>query len=268
MALHKWLCAVLIILCVSAKNTQAQDNFCGIRNAAFGAGEQLSFNVYYTLAGIYVNAGQVTFTTLLEQLNGRPVYHVVGEGGTRPSYDWIYKVRDRYESFLDTAALQPLRFIRNVNEGGDKKFEQVHFNRSAYTATTGTGAYKVPPCVQDVLSAIYYARNINFSGYRGGEKIPFSIFLENEVHHVYIRYLGRERVKTKYGTFDAIKFRPLLIKGTIFEGGEKMTVWVTDDQNRVPVRVDSPILVGTVRAELVQFKQLRYPLASLKSRNK
>ncbi|MBD0276875.1 MAG: DUF3108 domain-containing protein, partial [Flavisolibacter sp.] len=103
--------------------------------------------------------------------------------------------------------------------------------------------------------------------YQPNEKIPFSIFLENEVHNVYVRYLGRERVKTKYGTFTAIKFKPLLIKGTIFEGGEKMTVWVTDDANRIPVRVDSPILVGTVRAELVQFKQLRYPLLSLKSRN-
>ncbi|MBD0284645.1 MAG: DUF3108 domain-containing protein [Flavisolibacter sp.] len=258
---------VVLLTLIYIIKAQAQDNFCGIRNTAFQGGEQIFYNVYYTLAGIYVNAGQVTFTTLLEQWAGRPVYHIVGEGGTRSSYDWIYKVRDRYESYLDTATLLPVRFVRNVSEGSDKKFEQVIFNRSMNMASNGTTTYQVPPCVQDVLSAIYYARNINFDRYQPNEKIPFSIFLENEVHNVYVRYLGRERVKTKYGTFTAIKFKPLLIKGTIFEGGEKMTVWVTDDANRIPVRVDSPILVGTVRAELVQFKQLRYPLLSLKSRN-
>ncbi|MFN2456856.1 MAG: DUF3108 domain-containing protein, partial [Chitinophagaceae bacterium] len=214
----------------------SQNDFCGIRNNSFQSGEQLYYNVYYTLAGVYVNAGHVTFSTNLKQWEGTATYHVVGEGGTRPSYDWIYKVRDRYETYIDTATMQPLRFIRNINEGGDKKLEQVHFNRTTNVAATNKGTYKIPACVQDVLSAIYYARNINFNNYKKGERIPFSIFLDNEVHNVYIRYMGRERVKTKYGIFTTIKFKPLLIEGTIFSGGERMTVWVTDDANRVPVR--------------------------------
>lgn len=256
-----------ITLFLSAFSLNGQDGFCGIRNISFQQGEQLSYNVYYTLAGIYVNAGQVTFTTTLKQWDGRTAYHVVGEGGTRPSYDWIYKVRDRYESYIDTATMQPLRFVRNISEGSTKMLEQISFNRSANVAVTNKGSYKVPACVQDVLSAIYYARNINFNAYKPGEKIPFSIFLENEAHRVHIRYVGKESVKTKYGTFTAIKFRPLLIKGTIFEGGEKMTVWITDDANRVPIRIDSPILVGTIRAELMQFKDLRNPMTSLSKRN-
>ncbi|MFX6118646.1 DUF3108 domain-containing protein, partial [Acinetobacter baumannii] len=89
----------------------------------------------------------------------------------------------------------------------------------------------VPNCIQDVLSSIYYARNINFDKYKAEDKIPFDMFLDNEVYHLYIKYLGKETVKTKYGKFRAIKFKPLLIKGTIFEGGEKMTVWVSDDPN-------------------------------------
>ncbi|MEK0750762.1 DUF3108 domain-containing protein, partial [Mycobacterium ulcerans] len=97
----------------------------------------------------------------------------------------------------------------------------------------------MPDCVQDVLSAIYYARNIDYDRYKPGDKIPFSLFLDDEVYDIYIRYLGKEQVNTRYGTFNAIKFKPLLIKGTIFEGGEQMTVWVSDDHNKVPLRVDS-----------------------------
>jgi hypothetical protein len=113
------------------------------------------------------------------------------------------------------------------------------------------------------LSAVYYARNIDFSKYKTNDKIPFAMFLDDEVFNMYIRYLGKETVKTKYGKFRAIKFRPLLIKGTIFEGGEKMTVWVTDDQNRIPVRIESPIVVGKVKVDMMSSKNIRYPLTSL-----
>ncbi len=115
------------------------------------------------------------------------------------------------------------RFIRNIDEGGYKKYEHVTFNKTTNTAVTNNGVFKTPECVQDVLSAIFYARNIDFNSYKPGDKITFSMFLDNEVYEMYIRYLGKETVKTKYGKFRAIKFKPLLIKGTIFEGGEKMT---------------------------------------------
>ena len=196
-------------------------------------------------------------------MNGRPVYHIAGVGKTNPSYDWIYKVRDKYETFIDTGSLQPLKFLRNVDEGGYKKYENITFNRNANTAVTTEGVFKVPDCVQDVLSAVYYARNVDFSKYNVNDKIPFAMFLDNEVYNMYIRYLGKETVKTKYGKFKAIKFKPLLIKGTIFEGGEKMTVWVSDDANHIPIRIESPIVVGKVKVDMMSNKNLRYPLTSL-----
>ena len=266
MRLFKY-CVVLLVGVISASMTQPPvpaDNFCGIRNYSFRAGEQLTFTVYYNLAGVFVNAGTATFTNTLEKLAGKTVYHVVGDGATNPSYDWIYKVRDRYETYIDTTTLQPLKFIRNVNEGGYKKYENITFNRSANTAVTTNGVFKVPGCVQDVLSSMYYARNIDFSKYKAGDRIPFTMFLDNEVYNMYIRYLGKEDVKTRYGKFRAIKFKPLLIKGTIFEGGEKMTVWVSDDQNKIPLRIESPIVVGSVKVDMMSYKNLRYPLSSLK----
>jgi Protein of unknown function (DUF3108) len=251
-------------LCMSMRaGAPVDDTFCGVRNKAFKSGEQINYTVYYAVAGLYVNAGTAVFSVTLERLNGRPVYHLKGVGKTNPSYDWIYKVRDLYESYIDTASLQPLKFVRDVNEGGYKKFQTITFNHNANTAVSDKGVFKVPDCVQDVLSAIYYARNINFNKYKPGDKIPFSMFLDDDVFNMYVRYLGKEEVKTKYGKFRAIKFKPLLIEGTLFSGGEKMTVWVTDDENKLPVRIESPIIVGSVKVDMMSYKNNRSPMTAL-----
>ena len=235
----------------------AGDDFCGIRNTAFSPNESLTYNVFYSVIGLYVNAGTATFTMTLEKLNNRPVYHAVGEGHTNSNYDWIFKVRDRYETYFDTAHLQPVKFIRNVDEGGYTKTENITFDQQNNIANTTKGVFKVPNCVQDVLSAVYYARNIDFNKYKVDDKIPFSMFLDNQVYNLYVRYMGKENIKTRYG-----KFRPLLVKGTIFEGGEKMTVWVSDDPNHIPLRIESPIVIGSVKVDMMQYRNLRYPLSS------
>jgi len=256
---------IILIASFSTLTLSAGDDFCGIRNTAFKSGENITFNVFYAVAGIYVNAGTANFSLTTDKVNNIPCSHVVGDGKTNSSYDWIFKVRDRYESYFDTTNLQPLKFIRNVDEGGYKTNENVTFNQQTNTAITNKGVFKLPNCVQDVLSSIYYARNIDFSKYKVGDKIPFSMFLDNEVYELYIRYMGKETVKTKYGKFKAIKFKPLLVKGTIFAGGEKMNVWVSDDPNHIPIRIESPIVVGTIKIDMMAYKNLRYPLSSLVS---
>lgn len=255
---------MLSVCSLGLKAGRPADDFCNSRNTAYMAGEQLTFTVYYAVAGIYVNAGTAVFTNVLERLNGKPVYHIIAEGKTNPSYDFLYTVRDKYESYIDTSNMLPLKFVRNVHEGNYKKYENITFNRLVNTAVTNNGVYKVPSCVQDVVSAMYYARNINFDKYKPGDRVPFSLFLDNEVFNMYVRYLGKETVKTRYGKFNTIKFKPLLLKGTIFEGGEKMTVWVSDDANHIPVRVESPITVGSVKVDMMGYKNLRYPLTSLR----
>ncbi len=237
--------------------------FCGVPNHAFQTGESITFKVYYTLAGVYIAAGEATFTVALEELGGKTVYHVTGAGKNYSFLDNFFKVRDKYESYIDTSTLQPLKFIRNVSEGSYRKYENVSFNKTAHTAITNSGVFKTPDCIQDVLSTMYYARNIDFDKMKPGDKIPFSMFLDNQVYDLYIRYVGKETIKTKYGKFRAIKIKPLLIKGTIFEGGEKMTVWISDDANHIPVRVESPISVGSVKVDMMDFKNRRTPMTSL-----
>ena len=246
---------LFLLLTLTCVRLTAGDDFCGVRNHAFKAGEILTYNIFYSVAGIYVNAGTASFVTTLERLGNQAVYHVVGTGTSNSSYDWIFKVRDRYESFFDTATLQPYKFIRKVDEGGYEKYENVTFNQQTNTAVSTAGAYTVPTCIQDVLSAIYYARNINFDKYKQNDMIPFSMFLDHQVYNLYIRYLGKETIKTKYGKFRGIKFKPLLVKGTIFEGGEKMTVWVSDDANHIPLRIESPIKVGSIKVDMMGWAQ-------------
>lgn len=255
--------AVLLLCLFSKKTASPTDDFCGMRNSAFQDGEAVTMKVYYSTLGMYVGAGEATFTTTIERYNGKPVYHCVGDGKTYTFFDNFFKVRDKYESFIDTTNLLPYKFIRNVEEGSYKKYNNVTFNQSAKTAVSTNGVFKTTDCIQDVVSSVYYARNINFDKYKQDDKIPFDMFLDDEVYHLYIRYLGKEKIKTRYGKFNAIKIKPLLIKGTIFEGGEKMNAWISDDPNHLLLRVESPIAVGSIKVDMMGYRNLRYPLTSL-----
>lgn len=241
----------------------AGDEFCKQHNHSFQSGESITYTIFYSVIGIYINAGNANFTTVSDKINDKPVYHVIGTGNSNSHYDWIFKVRDRYESYFDTATLQPYRFVRIVSEGGYKHNEDVIFNQQKNTATTDKGTLKVPACIQDVISSVYNARNLNFNSYTINEKIPFNLFLDNQVYPSYIKYAGKETITTKYGTFKAIKFKPNLIAGNVFDGGEKMNVWVTDDDNHIPVRIESAITVGSIKVDLMDYKNIRHPLTSL-----
>jgi hypothetical protein len=255
--------ALLIATLCCFSFTSSFDDTCSIRNSAFKADEEVKMKVFYSTLGMYVGAGEATFTAGLERYNGKAVYHLVGTGSTYSFFDGFFKVRDKYESYVDTLNLLPYKFVRNIDEGGYKKYNNVTFNHAANTAVSTNGVFKVTDCIQDVVSMVYYCRNINFDKYKVNDKILFDMFLDDEVFHMYIRYMGKEKIKTRYGKFNAIKIRPLLIKGTIFEGGEKMTAWLSDDPNHLLLRAESPIAVGSIKVDMMGYKNLRHPLSSL-----
>lgn len=240
-------------------------NLCNTNNTAFIEGESLTISVFYAALGVYIKAGILTLNVDKTTLNGVPVYHAKAYGRTLSGYDWVFKVRDTYESYMTTSTLQPLKFSRNVWEGKYKKQENYSFS-GGNIITTGNGRYRVPDCTLDVVSVVYQARNIDFSNISVGEKIPIRIFIDEEVHNLYVRYAGKETVKTKFGTFRSIKLKPLLTEGNTFKGGEKMTIWLSDDGNRVPLRIESALAVGSAKADLIGYKNLRY--GSLSSRIK
>lgn len=267
MRLYYRLSLIILLFIAPIGYATAQTDFCSTRNSAFQQGEKLLFKVYYNMSAIWIHAGDATFAINDEVMNNHRVFHVIGDGKTVHSYEWFYKVADRYETYIEQDNMQPLRFIRNVNEGGFRIYNNVSFDHTIGRAVSTNGVYDIPRCTQDVLSAIYYARSIDYNKFRPGDKIPFNMFLDDKVYSLYIRYMGKERISTRYGTFNAIKITPLLIEGTIFKGGEKMTVWVSDDANHLPLRVDSPILIGSIKVDLMGYDHLRSPLTSLVSKN-
>lgn len=258
---HKTLINIFLLL-LTPFISMAQKDFCGITNRSFQPGESVTYKVYYNMGWIWAGAGTATFTTELTKYNNKPVYHVKGIGKTYDSYEWFYKVYDVYESYIDTSNLMPIKFKRDVDEGGFTIHNNVTFDHSRKQAISTNGVYDIPGCVQDVLSTIYYARNIDYDKYKPGDKIPFNMFIDDEVYSLYIRYMGKETIKTKHGKYHAIKIKPLLIEGTMFKEGEKMSVWVTDDKNHIPVRIESPIAIGSIKVDLLSYSKLRHPLSA------
>ena len=252
-----FVCIYLMLVCYSSTSYSQTESFCGIRNRSTQSGEKLTYKVYYTLAGAYIGAGEALFSNTLETYQGRSVYHVIGAGRTYKSYDWFYKVNDVYESYIDTTTMLPLKFIRDVHERNSSIYNRVLFNHITKKAVSTNGLFNIPACVQDVLSSIYYARNINYNQYKPGDKIPFSLFLDDQVYNIFIRYMGKEKLTTRTGTYNTIRFKPLLIDGTIFKGGENMTVWVSDDENKVPVLIETPILLGSIKVYLMKTDNLK-----------
>ncbi|MCX8472824.1 MAG: DUF3108 domain-containing protein [Sediminibacterium sp.] len=224
--------------------------------------ENIEYTIYYSVIGIYFKAGTANFKVNLENFQNQDVYHFTGLGFSNSNYDWIFKVRDKYESFVTIKDFKPLFFNRQIEEGKFKHSEQISFDYNKKKAISPKGEYSIPDKVQDVLSSIYFARNISYDSFKLGEKIYFDMFLDNELFKAYIKYEGKEILKTKIGSFKTIKFKPLLIKGTIFKGGETMTVWVTDDQNHIPLKIYTPISVGSIRCEVNSISNNKFPLTS------
>lgn len=245
---------------------------CFKENKAFRAGEKLSFIIYYNMAFIWVDAGKAYFDVKFEKHKGIPAYKFDSYGSSLPSHDWFFKVRERYTSYLDTNTLLPLRCERKAIEGGYFVNESYDFDSRQHKIFTSVENSKLklkkdtlffPDCTFDVLSAIYYCRNIDFSNAKINDKFPIKMLIDNKVHNLFVRYLGKETIadrnKQKYS---CVKFSAMLVSGTIFQGGEELTVWVSDDENKIPILINADILVGSIKVYLSGYEGLRYPFSS------
>lgn len=238
---------------------------CNQSNTSFSPGEKIEYTIYYNVVGLYVNAGSAEFTTTASNWNGADTYTFTALGKSNSKYDWIFKVRDKYESIVDAQSLLPYQFTRKINEGKFHQTELLTFNQKGKTVNTSTaaGSFKTADCTYDVISAIYAARNINFTNIQINDKVNLNFFLDKDLYPSYFKFLGRDEITTQYGKFKVIKLAPLLVKGTVFNGGEKMIVWVTDDENHIPVRIETPIVVGSIKVDMVGYQNLRHPLSAL-----
>lgn len=258
-----------LFLTVCASPSKAQ---CTEVNHAFSAGEIVKFSAYYNWNFIWVNAGEVTFTTALTTYNNQPAYFLKAVGNTFKGYDFFYSVRDTFEAVVDTLHLRPLYYKQSSNEGRFNSLQFYWFDQQKKSVKTSVRMEHDAPksseiglgsCTADVLSMVYKTRNMDFSKYQYNEKIPISMILDGKIENLYVRYLGLEEVEDRQNRrFRCYKFSPMLPKNAIFDGGEEMTVWVTSDSNRIPIVVEAKILIGSVKAVFLDAQNLKQPMES------
>jgi hypothetical protein len=254
---------VLVNSCLSACNAQ-----CEVGSKPYQSGEQLDYVVYYNLKKIWVPAGKVRFAVQDSMYRGISCYHFNGLGKTFKEYDWIFRVRDQYQSWSTKDSLKPQRFIRNAQEGSSKVYFDYSFNHpeDEIYLKKSRNAIKQDTihhtsCAFDLMTLVYYARTLDFSKAKLMDTIPLTIILDGQKYDTYIRFTGRGIEKSRNGTsYKVIKFRPMLIEGTIFKGGEDMEVSVSDDKNRIPIYVEASILIGKVKVYLDKMSGVKFPM--------
>ncbi len=257
------MCGGFFLLFSLAASSQP---FIDLENKPFDFGEKVTYEITYNWGLIWLKAGVVSFSVERGKFKNKDVFHFVGDGTTYKRYDWIYKVRDKYESYSEITTLLPFRHIRDVEEGKLYFHEQSVFNYKKDQAFMVLKKPKKPTVIDtidlkpntfDVLSMIYYARCMDWSKFTIDEKVPIRIYLDGAVYDSYIRYMGEEEKNVEgMGKVNCIKFKPMLIDGTIFPGGEDMTVWVTDDTAKIPVYIETPIVVGKIKVRLLRVENI------------
>jgi len=264
--------SILVIL-FSFQGTRAQ---CFSKNTSFKFGEKIVYDVAYNWQFVWLSAGEVTFMVKNTNYLGNTVYHFDAYGTSYKSYDWFYKVRDRYQAYADTGTLQTLWAGRATYEGGYEVFEDYLFKWSQKVVYGTTKTTKKPylhsdtislnVCLNDLVTAIYYARNIDFTKCKMNEKIPIWSLIVGKTYPLYIRFLGKEILHTRdEKNISCYKFSAKLVDGTVFKGGEELYAWVTDDENHIAVQVEAKILIGSIKATLKSYENLRNPYTSLKN---
>ena len=241
-------------------------SFIPVTNNAFIRGEKLKFKAYYdSYVTGKVTAGIATLEVDRSEnkIDGHKVFHIIGEGHTKGAFNWFFKVADRFESFIDEEYLFSWSFLRRTREGDYKYSDDVKFNQYSGTVLSTRANKKIPPGTQDVLSAFYYARTLDFSILKPGQNVPIAFYLDDSLYISQIQFVEKSEVITDLGRFQCLRFRPMVATGNVFSQPYPMDIWITDDKNRLPVLAKSAVIVGSVKLELIGYSGLANPLTSL-----
>jgi len=252
---------------VQTPSATLEFDHCSIENSCFEGGEKLTYKVYYNWNFIWLSAGEVSF--YVKDLGTG--YELTALGKTYPSYEWFYKVDDRYYSYVDKECLLPKKFTRDIKEGNYYLYDKVKFDQDNKSGISMRGRtketvkleeFELDNCVHDLLSILYYTRNVNMNEMNSGEKFPVNLYLDLEVYPLEIALAERQKNKKikGLGHFDVIKLNPELIEGHVFDEDQTMDIWVSDDMNRIPLLIESPLSVGSAKAVLSEYQGLRHSL--------
>jgi hypothetical protein len=235
--------------------------FSSQKERAFDSGEWFKFRVHYGL----FNAGYATLEVQEATKNNKKVYHAIGKGYTTGMSRFFFKVEDNYESYFDKETGKPYQFVRKIDEGGYKKNQEGFFNQSDNKIfvkdykNKSENTFLIPENTQDIVSTFYYLRNHpTIDKLKVGESIAVDMFFDNETTKFKLKFIGKEDLETKFGIVPTMIFRPLVQSGRVFKEEESLTVWISDDDNKIPLSIKASLAVGSIKADLDAFKGLKY----------
>jgi Protein of unknown function (DUF3108) len=240
-------------------------------NVNFQAGEELVYKIYYNLNFVWIPAGEVTFKVADKNTE----YHISATGRTYSSYEWFFKVRDSYDSYVDKNTLLPNMSIRDVNEGKYTQYSKVAYDQNAKKAffergddknnIKAKGTLDTKDLMHDVLSILYYCRSLDYDNASVGQEYPVNVLLDEAIYPLKYRILSKEDKKIRdLGKWATLKLSPKLISGNMFKEGTEMKVWASNDANKVPLMIETPVSVGSVKIVLKTWKGLKYPTTAKK----
>jgi hypothetical protein len=263
-----WLILISLLVFFSPEQTSGQNP-----DYSFKSGEYALYGAYFNWNFIWIQSGEVVFKADTVQYKKQTAWHLKAVGKTFKAYDLIYSVRDTFETFCKYDSFQPIDSRRVLNHGNENSVHQYSFDYSSGKINARIQQEKKPlyqaslPIQEntfDLLATAYYFRKYDFSELFVGQKVPYRMLVDRKVDDLYFRYLGTEIVKTRNGKkYRCQKVSVYLLQGDFFPEGEYMKIWFTDDRNHVPVQVETKILVGSVKALLLETKSLKYPVTSL-----
>ncbi len=261
---------VVALLCSSFIITESPKPYthCAIENTAFKSGERLTHKVYYNWNFVWMGAGE----TVSNVTNLGNQYKIDITGKTYPSYDWFYRIRDYYEVKVNKESLLPTISFRNIEEGGYKLYDKVYIDQNKQKATSERGKTKdeaikhtfdVDACIHDIVSMVYFFRNVDYHSYEKGKAFPMKIFMDRKVWNLRLEYKGKKRIHIRdKGKFNALELSCKVTAGELFDENSSVTIWVSDDENRVPLQAKLELAIGSIKIVLKDYKGLKHPLTS------
>lgn len=233
---------------------------------AYAHGEQLKFKVKYG----WFKTSEATLSVKNSTFYGKPVHHISGFGKTTGMLDIFFKVRDYFESYIDTTTQQPQKFIRKTSEGGYIKDKMLLFFPEEdsvevhdYKHSTVSKHYAKPGS-QDLLSALYALRNqVNINNIKVGQEFHLNLFFDEENFGFKAKYLGEEVLETDFGKVNTLIFRPYVQAERVFKEEESVTIWISKDKNKIPLKIEAELAVGSLTATLQEFRGLSHAFSSL-----
>ncbi len=231
-----------------------------VSNDAFSYGEKLTFAVKYKFitAGYAVMSVDPKATTV----SNRPCYDIKFTMRTTNSFDKIFKVRDTYRTWVDVDGIFPWKFQQQVREGDYKKDFSANIDQKEKLARTTKGTFDTPEYVQDVLSAFYYTRAYDIGSMKAGQSFTLKNFYDKKTHELKVKVLGKETISVKAGKFRCIKVEPMVKEGGLFKSEGTITIWLTDDDRKMPVKVSTKVAIGSIDSELISYEGVKGAVAA------